>query len=140
MPLQLDSLRDANQALRDALDVSVDAALTDGLDPRLKRIIQSGVIQHFEFTYELSWKFIRRWLDMNIGRGVADGVSRQEFFRIAAQQGLIDSVERWMRYHRARNDTSHTYRRETADAVFEIAPDFLRDSTRLLKALEARND
>lgn len=140
MPLQLDSLRDANQALGDALDASLDAALIEGLDPRLERVIQAGVIQHFEFTYELSWKFIRRWLDVNIGRGVGDGVSRHELFRIAAQQGLIDSVERWMRYHRARNDTSHTYRRATAEAVFEIAPDFLRDALRLQEALEARND
>lgn len=140
MPLQLDSLRDANLALRDALDVSLDAALVDGLDVRLKRVVQSGVIRHFAIAYELSWKFIRRWLDMNIGRGVAEGVSRQELFRIAAQQGLIDSVERWMRYHRAIHDTSHTYISETVDAVFEIAPDFLRDAVSLQKALEARND
>ena len=140
MPLQLDSLIGANRALRDALDVSMDAALIDGLDPRLKRVIQSGVIRYFAIAYELAGKFIRRWLNTNIGRGVADGVSRQELFRIAAQYGLIDSVERWMRYHHALHDALHTYRSETAEAALEIAPDFLRDSLSLQKALEARND
>lgn len=140
MPLQLDSLIDANRALRDALDASQDDALIDGLDPRLKRVIQSGVIRYFAIAYELAGKFIRRWLNTNIGRGGADGVSRQELFRIAAQQGLIDSVERWMRYHRALHDALHTYRSEIAEAVFEIAPDFLRDSLSLQKALEDHND
>lgn len=140
MPLQLDSLIDANRALRDALDASQEDALIDGLDPRLKRVVQSGVIRYFAIAYELAGKFIRRWLNTNIGRGVADGVSRQELFRIAAQQGLIDDVERWMRYHRARNDTSHTYRSETAEAALDLVPDFLRDAVSLQKALEARND
>ena len=99
-----------------------------------------GVIQHFEFTYELSWKFIRRWLETNIGRDSADGVSRRELFRMGAENRLIDDVDAWMRYHAARNNTSHTYNPSVAAEVYGISLDFARDAGRLLAALEARNE
>ncbi len=45
-----------------------------------------------------------------------------------------------MNYHLARNNTSHTYRKATVDAVYSVIPAFLADSQLLLAALEARND
>lgn len=140
MPLELDSLRRAVSALNGVLAKSDDAELMGGLDEITQNAIKSGVIQHFEFTYELCWKFIKRWLEMNISPTTADGVTRRELFRLAAENRLIVDVDEWMRHHEARNLTSHTYAPEVAQTVYAAAHDFARDAQRLLEALEARND
>jgi nucleotidyltransferase substrate binding protein (TIGR01987 family) len=140
MPLVLDSLRNAVGALLAVQARSADRALMAGLDDITRPAIHAGVIQHFEFIYELSWKFIKRWLETNIGREAADGVSRRELFRMGAENRLIDNVDAWMRYHVARNSTSHTYQLSVAAEVYAVSLDFAHDASRLLAALEARND
>jgi nucleotidyltransferase substrate binding protein (TIGR01987 family) len=140
MPLELDSLRKAVAALNGVLAKSDDAEFMRGLDEIARNAVKSGAIQHFEFTYELCWKFIKRWLETNVSPTVADGVTRRELFRQAAEQHLIVDVEEWMRHHEARNETSHTYDPEIAEKVYTAAHNFARDAKRLLNALEARND
>jgi nucleotidyltransferase substrate binding protein (TIGR01987 family) len=140
MPLVLDSLRNAVGALIAVQARSGDSALMAGLDDVTTEAIRAGVIQHFEFTYELSWKFIKRWLETNIGRDSADGVSRRELFRMGAENRLIDDVDAWMRYHAARNHTSHTYNLSIAAEVYAVSLEFAPAASRLLAALEARND
>lgn len=140
MPLELDSLKKAVSALNAVLAKSDDTEFMRGLDEVARNAIKSGAIQHFEFTYELCWKFIKRWLAVNVSPTAADGVARRELFRLAAENRLIDDVEQWMRHHEARNQTSHTYDLEIAESVYVAAHDFARDAQRLLEALEARND
>lgn len=140
MPLELDSLKKAVAALNAVLAKSNDAEIMRRLDEITQNAIKSGAIQHFEFTYELCWKFIKRWLEMNISPTAADGVTRRELFRLAAENRLIVDVDQWMRHHDARNQTSHTYDPAVAESVYLAAHDFARDAQRLLEALEARND
>jgi nucleotidyltransferase substrate binding protein (TIGR01987 family) len=106
MFLDLSSIRKAIALLNRALDVSTEDRLSK-MPVDQQEVIKAGVIQNFEFTYELCWKFIKRWLEMNINPGVADGVTRRELFRLAAENLLIVDVEQWMRYHETRNLTSH---------------------------------
>ncbi len=136
MPLDLINFRDAIASLDEAMLISQDPSLDDALET----VIQAGVIKRFEFTYEMSWKYIKRWLEINVSPNTADGVTRRELFRHGYEHQLIQSVDQWMNYHLARNDTSHTYRKETADAVYAAIPAFLADARQLLAALEARND
>jgi nucleotidyltransferase substrate binding protein (TIGR01987 family) len=139
MPLELSSLKKAVSALAEVLAKSDDAGFMGSLDDVARNAIKAGVIQHFEFTYELSWKFIKRWLEMNVSPTAADGVARRELFRLAAENRLIDDVEQWMRYHEAQNLTSHTYEPEIAERVYNTAHDFARDAASLLAAIEERN-
>jgi nucleotidyltransferase substrate binding protein (TIGR01987 family) len=67
-------------------------------------------------------------------------VARRQLFRLAAENGLLTDVDRWMEYHSARNETAHTYDEKRADEVFQVARRFLADAVLLLKALESRND
>ena len=140
MALVLSSLQKAVSALNSVLAKSDDALFMSSLDDVARNAIKAGVIQHFEFTYELCWRFIKRWLETNIAPAVADGVTRRELFRLGAENRLLENVEQWMRYHEARNLTSHIYQPEIAERVYNTAHEFAPDAARLLAALEARND
>ena len=140
MALALDSLQKAVSALDAVLAKSDDVEFMNSLDDVARNAIKAGVVLHFEFTYELFWKFLKRWLETNIGPAVADGVTRRELFRLAAESRLLEDVEQWMRYHEARNLTTHIYQPEIAERVYNAAHAFARDAARLLAALEARND
>lgn len=102
--------------------------------------LQAGLIQNLEFTYELCWKAIKRWLENNVNPEAVDGVTRRELFRLAAENRLIEDVEEWMDYHAARNQTSHQYNSALAEDAFNLIADFVRAAQRLLANLEARND
>jgi len=140
MKLDLSSLRKAVKSLTETLKVADDRNFMSKLSDIQTNAVRAGVIQNFEFTYELCWKFMKRWLEANLGSAYVDGVSRYELFRLAAEHHLISEAEQWMEYHDARNDTSHTYNEERAVEIFEIAGPFSSDARRLLDALEKKND
>lgn len=139
MKLDLSSLRKAIESLEKTLKVAENKELAAGLDDDAKDAIRAGGIQNFEFTYELCWKFMRRWLGINVGSTYVDGVTRRELFRLSAENRLITDVDQWMEYHDARNETAHTYNEDTADDVFETSRIFLADAKKLLEALKERN-
>ena len=140
MPLELDSLKKAVAALQAVLAKSQESAFMGSLDDVARNVIRSGVIQHFEFTYELCWKFMKRWLETNISPTTADGVTRRELFRLAAEQRLITDVEEWMKHHEAHGRISQTYEPEIAAHVYSSVSAFARDAKYFLQTLEARND
>lgn len=140
MILELESLRKATASLADIMVRAHDRKLMASFDAVVQNGLKSGVIQNFKVTYERCWKFMKRWLEHNIGATYVDGITRQELFRYAAENKLIADVQKWMDYHRARNMTSHTYNAETADEVFKAASEFVADARTLLQQLEAHND
>jgi nucleotidyltransferase substrate binding protein (TIGR01987 family) len=139
MKLDLSSLRKAVGSLEKTAKVAADAGFTGGLTDDQRDAVRAGLILNFEFTYELCWKFMKRWLEANLGSANVEGVTRRELFRLAAESKLIFDVDKWMEYHDARNETSHTYDEETAEDVSETAGRFLRDAQSFLKAMESRN-
>ncbi|MFA7232393.1 MAG: nucleotidyltransferase substrate binding protein, partial [Victivallaceae bacterium] len=132
MILELESLRKATASLDEIVTRVDDRKLMDSFDAVVRNGLKAGVIQNFEFTYELCWKFMKRWLEHNIGATYVDGITRQELFRYAAENKLISDIQKWMDYHRARNMTSHTYNADTADEVFKVALEFVADARALL--------
>jgi nucleotidyltransferase substrate binding protein (TIGR01987 family) len=112
----------------------------DKLPKELQDVIQAGVIQNFEFTYELCWKFMKRWLEKNYGSSEVDGVTRRELFRLAAESQLIDKVDEWMFYHQARNQISHTYDKTVAFEIYQTSLKFLKPAQQLLQRLQDKND
>ncbi len=140
MTLQLDSLRKSVNALAEVLAVSENDERMGQLSESERIAIRAGAIQHFEITYELCWKLMARWLNVNVSPGIADGVTRRQLFRLAAETRLINDVERWMRHHEGRNAASHIYDYDKAETVYRATIDFAHDARALLGALEARND
>ena len=140
MPLELTHLRKSIQSLADLLAVAENDGRMEQFSDVERNGIRAGVIQNFEVTYELSWKLIKRWLNTYVASEVADGVTRRQLFRLAAESHLIHDVDDWMGHHEARNMTSHVYGDERAELVYEASRRFVHDARYLLKALEARSD
>jgi len=141
MELDLSSLQKAIDSLEKTIKVAENKTLADGLEADVKDAIRAGVIQNFEFTYELCWKFMKRWLSQNASAEDAENSrTRKELFRLAARFGLIDNPLSWFSYGDARNLTSHTYDEDKAETVYEAAIDFLEDAKDFLKRLQEHND
>ncbi len=138
--LDLSPLQSALGALVRALSVTGDAARWRNFDAETQEALKAGVIQTFEVAYEQSWKMLKRWLSVNPLAGDVDGVPMRQLYRVAAKAGLIDDIERWMDFHKARNQTSHTYNCAVAQVVFDMAPVFAQQAQHLLSMLEDRND
>jgi nucleotidyltransferase substrate binding protein (TIGR01987 family) len=101
MKLDLSSLHKAVELLEKALQVADDGIFMSRLNNEQKQTVRAGVIQNFEFTYELCWKFMQRWLQVNLGSAYVAGVSRRQLFRLSAEHRLLSDVNRWMEYHDA---------------------------------------
>ena len=138
--LELGSLQQSILMLSNSLrGFQASSALQNG-EPWIRETLRAGIIQHFEVCYELCWKFMKRWIEMNVSSVQVDGVSRRELFRQAAECQLIESVDQWMSFHQARNETSHLYDRPIAESVFESAEPFLLEAEKLFAGLSSHND
>jgi len=140
MALDLSNLRKALTSLEKAITITSAASIKHQVNKDEEEVLRAGVIQNFEFTYEICWKFMKRWLEANINSSTIDGLSRKELFRIAAESQLIHNTEDWFFYHKARNEIAHTYNIETAQGVYLAALRFATDAKILLQVLESKND
>ncbi len=69
------------------------------------RLMRAGVIQNFEFCYEISWRMLRRQLQQDESAEEVDVLSRKDLYRLAAQKGLVGDPKAWFIFHEARNET-----------------------------------
>lgn len=128
MTLDITSFRNAISQLEKAIGYS-QSSIADG-DPGLQEQLRNSVIQCFEFTYELSHKMLKRYLEQTSASAEEiDGATFQDLIRTGSEKALLRSDWRqWRQYRAARNDSSHTYDKEKAEAVAAIAPDFLEEA------------
>lgn len=115
------------------------AALQAALAQPKNEFVRDAVIQRFEYTYELAWKMLKRHLAESEGAAAIDPLSRKDLFRMGGERGIVENVEAWLTYHRARNETSHTYDEDKAERVYDVARQFAGDAEKLLRELERRN-
>jgi len=130
--MAINSMEDLVIQMETVEELKLNKTLTLGL--------RAGVIQNFEFTYEIAWKYMKRWLENNVGSSIVDGVARRQLFRLAFENGLIKDIDLWMDFHSGRNRTSHTYNLVTADEVYKVAIKFLPEVKELYSILEVKND
>ena len=58
MTIDLSSLDKAVDSLGRAIGTSMDQTKMQALDKDQREVIRAGVIQNFEFTYDLCWKML----------------------------------------------------------------------------------
>ncbi|MEJ5251790.1 MAG: nucleotidyltransferase substrate binding protein [Chthonomonadetes bacterium] len=80
----------------------------------LSKLEEQGLIQAFEYTYELAWNTLKDYLEAQ-GETAIHG--SRDAFRLAFRRGLIGDGEVWMDMVRSRTLTSHTYNEETAHQI-----------------------
>lgn len=80
----------------------------------LSKLEEQGLIQAFEYTYELAWNCIK---DFYQAQGEADIQGSRDAIRLAFKRGLIEDGEAWLQMVQSRALTSHTYNRETARQI-----------------------
>lgn len=121
------------------LEKSIGFATSDMArqDADLFEQLRNSVIQCFEFTYELSWKMLKRHLEtVSANPEELDNSSFQNLIRMGNEKRLLRSDWlRWKAYRQARTDSSHTYDSSKAEAVYALAPDFLEEARYLYRQL-----
>ena len=134
MPLDITSLVNATARLREALARHKSEPLDDQL--------RDGLIQRFEFTYELSHKTLRRYLQKRAPS--SEEVARMSFaelIRAGTAQGLLRAEwPVWRQFRDIRTRTTHTYDANTAAAVVAEIPSFLGEVEYLCAQLRQRRE
>jgi nucleotidyltransferase substrate binding protein (TIGR01987 family) len=132
MTLDLSSFEKALNSLARAITRSQEAPGDDEL--------RDSVIQGFEYTYDLSWKMLKRRLEMDSpSPETIDALSFRDLIREGAVNGLIADPEAWFEYREQRNITSHTYDEKKAAQVYRAALKFYPDAKALFDGLLKRN-
>ncbi len=100
-----------------------------------------AAIQALEFTYELSWRMLKRYLEMTEPNpSEIDGLSFSNLIRLSNEKGLLLSdLKKWVVYQSNRNITSHTYDDDKAEQVFLHLPEFLKEAQYLHDQLRKRS-
>lgn len=112
-----DETRYALRRFGDAL-----ARLREGVSGAKDELDKDGVIQRFEFTFELLWKALKIVLE---DEGVASRTPK-ECLRSAFKVGLIQDEEVFLDMLEDRNKTSHIYSKQESDRIFQrIRSDYL---------------
>lgn len=138
--LDLTSLRSAITSLEEGIAVVDDADWFDTQTKAVRNTLIAGVIQNFEFVYELSVKTIKRQIEAEAATpGEVDGYGFRDLLRVAAEKGLIADVEAWFVYRQMRGITSHTYDQAKARQVYGGTLAFVGDARALLAVLQGRN-
>jgi nucleotidyltransferase substrate binding protein (TIGR01987 family) len=97
----------------------------------LSRLEKQGVIQAFEYSYELAWNTLKDFL---IWQGIDGITGSRDTIREAFSKGLIEEGQGWMNMLADRNRTSQTYNEETAEVILSNIP---LQHHALLKTLES---
>jgi nucleotidyltransferase substrate binding protein (TIGR01987 family) len=109
-----ETLRDSLDSLGTALDRFGEALAHPAPDD----LMMDGTIQRFEFTFELFWKTLRRFLQRE---GVDTG-SPKSTLRHAYRRGLLDREQLWLDMLEDRNRSSHVYDAAMARQLFRRLP------------------
>jgi nucleotidyltransferase substrate binding protein (TIGR01987 family) len=102
--------------------------------------VRDGLIQRFEFTYELSHKMLRRYLkETAASPDEIDQMPIADLIRTANGQGLLrGDWPAWRRFREMRARTSHTYDDKVASQVASAIPGFLEEAEHLYAELQRR--
>jgi nucleotidyltransferase substrate binding protein (TIGR01987 family) len=102
--------------------------------------LRDGLIQRFEFTYELCHKTLRRYLrETAASPEEFERLPFADLIRTGNAQGLLRAEwPAWRRFREMRGRTSHVYDARAALAVVAAIPEFLAEAEHLCRELLRR--
>jgi len=105
---RLGNFRKALASLKEA----VDTAKTR----ELNKLEKQGLIQSFEYTYELAWNTVK---DFYSEQGETGIQGSRDAFRMAFSRNLVSNGEILMETIKSRQKTSHSYNEKTAEEILQ---------------------
>lgn len=132
MTLDISPLDKAIARLEEALDVY-------GRDTS-QALIRDGLVQRFAFTYEISHRLLKRYLEETSPTpGQFYEMTFQDLIRTGSEEGLLlHAWPVWRTYRDMRAKTSHTYDEKVALEVVKGIPAFLDEARHLRSELARR--
>ena len=125
--------------MKDVLEYSlkklIDAhkRLEEGIEQAKDELGKDGVIQRFEFTFELLWKALKIYLEH---QGILVKTPRDSFVE-AFRIGLFNDEKIFLDMMEDRNSTSHIYDKETSKKIFNrIKNNYSSEITELIEQLK----
>lgn len=98
----------------------------------LSELEQEGIVQRFEYTFELSWKVMQ---DLLTYKGYEFMSGPNGTMKMAFEDGLISDHDGWRQMAKSRNTLSHVYDEEEAEAIVRL---IFSQYAPLLKALDEK--
>ena len=92
-----------------------------------------GILQRFEFTFELSWKTMKDYMEY---QGIITKIgSPREIIKTGFSEGIIEDGDAWIKMMLSRNSLSHIYDEVTSRNIYkEIQSEYVE----LFEKLETR--
>lgn len=128
--IDLEPLSRALSALDEALEITARPPM-----PQLRQLMRDAAIQRFEFSFEMSWKALRRVL-LALGHREV-GASARGVLRMGRQEGLLDDVRAWLSYLEACNVTTRVYDDTRVELLLQTIEAFALAAKDLLQRLRA---
>lgn len=101
-------------------------------DEGMSKLEIEGMIQRFQYTYELAWNTMKDYYE---DQGEVGIQGSKDAIKLAFDRGLITNGNTWFKMVDSRKLTVHTYNQDTADLVAEqISENYIM----LLAELETR--
>lgn len=98
----------------------------------LSEMEQQGLIQSFEYVFELGWNVLKDFLENN---GQENIYGSRDTIRLAFKLGLIENGDGWMNMLKSRVKTTHTYNEDTAN---EVSQEIVTGYFELFKEMEIK--
>ncbi len=105
----------------------------DNQDELGQEAIKESLVQRFEYTLELSWKILARYIYEDLGIEVMK--APKPILREAGKLEILDT-EMWLKFVECRNRASHTYQQETLLDILFVMDDFYTHVKNLIEYLE----
>jgi nucleotidyltransferase substrate binding protein (TIGR01987 family) len=113
---RFDNFKRAFILLREAMDIKASRTLS--------QLEKEGVIQRFEYSWDLAWKTLKDFLEHE--GIIISPITPSNTLKCAYEAGIIQNGDVWMRALDARNKMAHSYNFATFEAVIsQIETDFI---------------
>lgn len=103
---RLSNYQRARQRLVEAVELAASRELSN--------LEKQGLIQAFEFVFELAWNVMK---DYFLFQGDPDITGSRDAIRTAFKAGLVADGEGWMEMIKSRNQSLHTYNDSVAHEI-----------------------
>ena len=129
LKLKYKTTKQALNSLKEAIDsleiLKKNIILTKKLEIDLVQLCKDSIIQRFEYSFELIWKYLKQYLEKEIGI-ILDKSGPKPVYKHALQARLItaEEAEKSLKMTSDRNLTSHTYKQVVANKVVELAKEY----------------